>query len=118
VRQALEGTQAAGNRQQATGVDGGTVAGSPLPAAGEDNPMYRRAFVGRESELRQLQAAYDAAVSGRGSLAMVVGEPGIGKTSLCEQLATYATIRGGKTLTGHCYDGADSSGACGAAAGR
>ena len=69
-----------------------------------ENPMYGRSFVGRETELRQLQNAYDAAVSGRGSLAMVVGEPGIGKTSLCEQLATYATIRGGKTLTGHCYE--------------
>jgi len=68
------------------------------------NPMYRRAFVGREPELRQLQTVYDAAVSGRGGLAMVVGEPGIGKTSLCEQVATYATIRGGKTLIGHCYE--------------
>ena len=35
---------------------------------------------------------------------MVVGEPGIGKTALCEQLATYATLRGGKTLVGHCYE--------------
>ncbi len=35
---------------------------------------------------------------------MVVGEPGIGKTSVCEQLATYAALRGGKTLVGHCYE--------------
>ena len=35
---------------------------------------------------------------------MVVGEPGIGKTSLCEQLATYAAVRGGRTLVGHCYE--------------
>jgi len=69
-----------------------------------DNPMYRRTFVGREAELHQLQAAFDAATSGQGSLAMVVGEPGIGKTSLCKQLATYATIRSGKMLVGHCYE--------------
>jgi hypothetical protein len=69
-----------------------------------DNPMYRRTFVGREAELRQLQAAYDAAGSGQGGLVMVVGEPGIGKTSLIEQLATYATVRGGRTLVGHCYE--------------
>jgi hypothetical protein len=69
-----------------------------------ENPMYRRAFVGREAELRQLQAAYDAAVSGQGGLVMVVGEPGIGKTSITEQLVTYATIRGGKSLVGHCYE--------------
>src|SRR6202140_4192109 len=35
---------------------------------------------------------------------MVVGEPGIGKTAVCEQLATYVTLRGGVTLTGHCYE--------------
>ena len=27
---------------------------------------------------------------------MVTGEPGIGKTALCEQLATYVTLRGGR----------------------
>jgi len=35
---------------------------------------------------------------------MVTGEPGIGKTALCEQLSTYATLRGGRTLVGHCYE--------------
>ena len=35
---------------------------------------------------------------------MVVGEPGIGKTSICEQLATYVALRGGKALVGHCYE--------------
>src|SRR5205814_6528655 len=68
------------------------------------NPLYRRIFIGREQELRGLQAAFDAALSGQGSLAMVVGEPGIGKTSLCEQLATYVAVRGGRTLVGHCYE--------------
>src|SRR5207248_3941772 len=60
--------------------------------------------VGREQELTQLEAAFDAAASGQGSLVMVVGEPGIGKTTLTEQLATYASLRGGRTLTGHCYE--------------
>ena len=35
---------------------------------------------------------------------MVMGEPGIGKTALCEQLSTYVTLRGGRTLVGHCYE--------------
>jgi hypothetical protein len=69
-----------------------------------ENPIYRRVFVGREAELRQLQSAFDDAMSGRGSLTMVVGEPGIGKTALCEQLSTYVTLRGGRTLAGHCYE--------------
>ena len=43
-------------------------------------------------------------MSGQGALMMVVGEPGIGKTATCEQLATYVALRGGKTLVGHCYE--------------
>jgi tetratricopeptide (TPR) repeat protein len=69
-----------------------------------ENPLYRRVFVGREAELRQLQSAFDAATSGQGSLTMVVGEPGIGKTALCEQLATYVSLRNGRALVGHCYE--------------
>jgi len=69
-----------------------------------ENPLYRRVFVGREAELRQLQSAFDAATSGHGSLTMVVGEPGIGKTALCEQLATYVSLRNGRVLVGHCYE--------------
>jgi tetratricopeptide (TPR) repeat protein len=77
---------------------------SPRADGATTDPLYRRVFVGREQELKQLQAAFDAALSGEGSLAMVVGEPGIGKTSVCEQLATYVALRGGKALAGHCYE--------------
>jgi tetratricopeptide (TPR) repeat protein len=35
---------------------------------------------------------------------MVVGEPGIGKTALTEQLATYVSLRNGRVLVGHCYE--------------
>jgi len=69
-----------------------------------EGPLYRSFFVGREQELKQLQSAFDGAISGQGALMMVVGEPGIGKTAVCEQLSTYVTLRGGKTLVGHCYE--------------
>ena len=61
-------------------------------------------FVGRERELGELRAAFDDAVNGNGRLVMVVGEPGIGKTALCKELARYAQEQGGTTLVGHCYD--------------
>jgi tetratricopeptide (TPR) repeat protein len=76
----------------------------PSREAPTENPLYRRVFVGREPELKQLQSAFDGAISGQGALIMVTGEPGIGKTALCEQLATYVTLRGGRTLVGHCYE--------------
>jgi hypothetical protein len=70
----------------------------------DQSPMYQRAFVGREPELRQLTEAFTGALSGQGALVLVMGEPGIGKTTLTEQLATYAAVRGGRTLVGHCYE--------------
>jgi serine/threonine protein kinase len=76
----------------------------PLKELPTENPLYRRVFVGREPELKQLQSAFDGAISGQGALMMVMGEPGIGKTALCEQLSTYVTLRGGRTLVGHCYE--------------
>src|SRR3989442_1087550 len=66
--------------------------------------VTRSPFVGREAELQRLRDAFDAAAAGEGALAFVVGEPGIGKTSLCGQLAAYAAERGGQALTGHCYE--------------
>ena len=65
---------------------------------------YRRTFVGREREFATLRGAADEALSGQGRLAMVVGEPGIGKTSLCEKLAGYVGTRRGQTWVGHCYE--------------
>jgi len=74
------------------------------PADSAANPIYRRTFVGREPELKQLESAFDGALSGRGALFMIVGEPGIGKTTITEQLSTYVGLRGGRTLVGHCYE--------------
>jgi tetratricopeptide (TPR) repeat protein len=87
-------------------IESGRVEQEPLREAPTlaESPLYRTVFVGREAELKQLQSAFDGAMSGQGALLMVVGEPGIGKTALCEQLSTYVTLRGGKTLVGHCYE--------------
>ncbi|KKL24131.1 hypothetical protein LCGC14_2418430, partial [marine sediment metagenome] len=41
-------------------------------------------FVGRRDEMSQLKAALESVLSGRGSIVMLVGEPGIGKSRLAE----------------------------------
>ena len=79
-----------------------TEAREQRPAFATD--PYRRTFVGRETEFAQLQAAFDAATRGEGGVVMLSGEPGIGKTALCEQFATYVSKRGGRTLVGHSYE--------------
>ena len=62
-------------------------------------------FVGRTLELAQLGFALDLAASGQGTLATVVGEPGIGKTRLCQELAVVAAERGIWVPCGYCYEG-------------
>src|SRR5256884_1043994 len=47
-------------------------------------------FVGRHDELVELRAGLEDAVTGRGRFFLVVGEAGIGKTRLVEELAREA----------------------------
>jgi predicted ATPase len=51
-------------------------------------------FVGRDHELRALDALLDAALAGEGNVALVSGEPGVGKTRLVEGLTRRAEARG------------------------
>src|SRR5262249_55298567 len=58
----------------------------------------------RDSEIRQLQSTFEAAANGEPGLIMLVGEPGIGKTALCDQLRRFVSEAGGRSLVGHCYE--------------
>ncbi len=62
-------------------------------------------FVGRQRELAELRAGLEDAVGGRGRFFLVVGEAGIGKTRLAEELAREAAERGGVALWGRCWEG-------------
>ena len=64
----------------------------------------RTAFVGRETERSAIRAAIDRALSGHGSLVMLGGGPGAGKTRLAMQMAEYASRVGFRYLVGHCYE--------------
>jgi class 3 adenylate cyclase len=61
-------------------------------------------MVGREKELATVKAALDHALGGHGSLLMLVGEPGIGKTRLTEEAGVYARLRAAQALVGHCHE--------------
>jgi class 3 adenylate cyclase len=81
---------------------------SSTVAQAEVNPLDRLAggvFVGREKEMDELRAGLEDALSGRGRLLMLVGEPGIGKTRTSEEFATYAGLRNAQVLWGRCYEG-------------
>ena len=51
-------------------------------------------FIGRQPELAVLTAALDDALSGKGQMVMLAGEPGIGKTRLAGELTALANARG------------------------
>lgn len=71
------------------------------------NPLDRLAggvFVGRDAEMDELRAALEDALSGRGRMMLLVGEPGIGKTRTSDELATFAGLRGCQVLWGQCYE--------------
>lgn len=61
-------------------------------------------FVGRQVELDQLRGIFEETLSGHGSLVALVGEPGIGKTRIAQELAGYAGLRGARVLWGRCYE--------------
>lgn len=61
-------------------------------------------FVGRQAELGVLQAALEDALAGRGRLAMLVGEPGIGKTRTAQEFLVHAERRGALGLWGRCHE--------------
>ncbi len=64
----------------------------------------RTAFVGRETERGAIRAVIDRALSGHGSLIMLGGGPGVGKSRLAMEMAEYASRVGFRCLVGHCYE--------------
>lgn len=63
-----------------------------------------RAFVGRELQLGQIATYLDDLFRARGTLLMLRGEPGIGKTWLAEEAAARAEQRGALVLVGRCWE--------------
>jgi DNA-binding SARP family transcriptional activator len=74
------------------------------PVAESPDEAPRGAFVGRVPELAELMAGLDDAFAGRGRLFLVVGEPGIGKSRLAEEVMRHARARGARVLVGRCWE--------------
>ena len=74
------------------------------PVAESPDEAPRGAFVGRVPELAELMAGLDDAFAGRGRLFLVVGEPGMGKSRLAEEVMRHARARGARVLVGRCWE--------------
>ena len=66
--------------------------------------LSRPPFVGRVAERAELLGRLDLARAGHGRIALVVGESGIGKTRLAEEIAAAAIWRGWQPCWGRCEE--------------
>jgi hypothetical protein len=64
----------------------------------------RTSFAGRQAEFTHLRELVHYALDGLGSIVLVGGGPGVGKTRLALEAAHYASGCGFGFLTGHCYE--------------
>jgi predicted ATPase/DNA-binding winged helix-turn-helix (wHTH) protein len=70
-----------------------------------DTDMHRAVhdpFVGREELMTRLTATLEAALAGSLRGRLLVGQPGIGKTRVCTELASLARKRGARVWSGRC----------------
>lgn len=75
----------------------------PAAALAAPEPAVQ-AFVGRASELGELVGSLDDAFAGHARLVLLVGEPGIGKSRLAEEVTSLARARGADVLVGRCWE--------------
>ena len=66
--------------------------------------QWRSRLVGRERELNTLLDRLEVTSRGEGAIALVAGEPGIGKTRLLAELSERARAAGRTALGGRAYD--------------
>ncbi|MDP9067116.1 MAG: AAA family ATPase [Actinomycetota bacterium] len=65
-------------------------------------------LLGRERELAALSAGLEDALAGRGRVFTLVGDAGMGKTSLAEWLSDRAAERAAAVLWGRCWEAIDT----------
>lgn len=65
---------------------------------------YQTRLVGREHELRKIENLFDNAAKGSGSICLIAGEAGIGKSRLVEDIRAYVYERNGLFIRGRCLN--------------
>jgi diguanylate cyclase (GGDEF)-like protein/putative nucleotidyltransferase with HDIG domain len=71
---------------------------------GREARLLLDCFVGRGEERARLGRLFDEAARGRPSMIALVGEAGVGKTTLLRQLAPDVVVRAGALLAGRCIE--------------
>lgn len=65
---------------------------------------YQTRLVGRDHEFRKVENLFDGAVKGNGSICLIAGEAGIGKSRLVEDIRAYVYEKNGLFIRGRCLN--------------
>ncbi|MDH5670655.1 MAG: AAA family ATPase [Myxococcales bacterium] len=71
----------------------------------EEAPAPTDPLVGRQRVMSHLGGLVDEVLTGKGRFALVLGEAGIGKTRVAEELSALARARGALVLAARCHEG-------------
>jgi serine/threonine protein kinase/tetratricopeptide (TPR) repeat protein len=85
--------------------------GIPLPVetvATRESFLQAAEFVGRDAEFAGLETALTAAMTGQGSVWLVAGESGVGKSRLLNEVRTHALVAGSLVMRGQAIGEAGS----------
>jgi DNA-binding SARP family transcriptional activator/predicted ATPase len=74
----------------------------PRPAAQPDR-RPASTLIGRDAEWQSLMRNWAKASRGQAAMVLIIGEAGIGKTRLAEELAHWADRQGMSVASAHCY---------------
>ncbi len=78
---------------------------SSAPGEGHEPATVVPVLVGRQSELGELQAAFEATLAGKPVVTFLSGESGFGKSALCESFVAQLRAAGrAAVLVGRCYE--------------
>jgi DNA-binding SARP family transcriptional activator len=105
VSETVPGAESSGRRGGAGGAQAPRreTAGAGAPGNGREP-----AFVGREHELRLLQAAWQRCRSGTAQMVTVTGEAGIGKTRLVEEVLAHLAAQEVAVAATRCFVGGEA----------
>nr|MBA3671805.1 diguanylate cyclase [Gemmatimonadaceae bacterium] len=84
--------------------DGRDTVSSAGASAGEAPQLVFNRFVGRAGELRALVTALDQSVHGVPQTRLVIGEAGVGKSTLVRQMLPETRLRGAVMVTGRAME--------------
>ena len=80
-----------------------TVMSAPRAGVGKQEVLLQ-CFVGREPERQRLRELFGSAATGSPQVVVLMGEAGIGKSTLLKQLGPDVGIRAGAMLMGQCIE--------------